>query len=141
MLRIFYLSHATSAISDEQVQDILATAHRNNPAAGVTSVLVHMGGLFAQIIEGPEQAVLRLYGKIMDDRRHSDCRIIHISPANERMFQRWSMGIIRSTPLDFQQIMDLQARRQETVSAKVFSDAINSFVRKHNADEQPASPT
>lgn len=135
MIRIFYLSHAACLMSEEQVQDILATAHRNNARAGVTGVLVHMGGLFAQILEGPEHAVLRLYVKIAEDRRHSDCRIVHISPANERMFQKWSMGIIRSSPLEFQKIMDLKALRQETVSAKVFTDAMGGFVRKLNAGE------
>lgn len=135
MIRIFYLSHAAGLVSDEQVQDILATAHRNNPRVGVTGVLVHMGGMFAQVLEGPEQAVLRLYVKIMDDRRHSDCRIVHVSPANERIFQQWSMGSIRSAPLDFQKIADLKARRQEVVSAKVFTDTMNGFVRKLQAGE------
>ncbi|MET3133973.1 hypothetical protein AAKU55_004266 [Oxalobacteraceae bacterium GrIS 1.11] len=141
MIRLFYLSHATSAMSDEQVQEILAAAHRNNARAGVTGVLVHMGGLFAQILEGPEQAVLRLYVKIMEDPRHSDCRIIHISPANERMFQKWSMGFIRSAPLEFQKIMDLKARRQEVVSAKVFTDAMSGFVRQLHAGELVPAPT
>jgi hypothetical protein len=141
MIRIFYLSQAASSMSDEQVQDILATAHRNNPRAGVTGVLVHMGGLFAQILEGPEQAVLRLYVTIMDDRRHSGCRIVHISPANERMFQKWSMGFIRSAPLEFQHIMDLKAHRHEVVSAKVFSDAMSSFVHALRAGDAVLPPT
>jgi hypothetical protein len=135
MLRIFYLSHATNLISDEQVQDILATAHRNNPGLGVTGVLVYMGGMFAQVLEGPEAAILRLYVKIMDDRRHSDCQIVHISPANERMFQKWSMGIIRSAPLDFQKIMDMKARRVEVVGPKVFMETMNSFVHKLHAGD------
>jgi len=133
MLRIFYLSHAACLISDGQVQDILATSHRNNPHLGVTGVLIHAGGMFAQILEGPEQAVLRLYVKIMADRRHSDCRILHISPARERIFQKWSMGVIHTAPLEFQEIMDLKARRQDVVNAKVFSDAMIGFVRQLNA--------
>lgn len=141
MIRIFYLSHATSPMPDEQVQEILATSHRNNPRAGVTGVLIHMGGMFAQILEGPEQAVLRLYVKIMEDRRHNDCRIIHISPTNERMFQKWSMGIIRSAPLEFQQIMDLKARRQEVLNTKVFSETMSGFVRALRAEELESPPT
>ena len=32
-------------------------------------------------LEGPEVAVLRMYVKILDDRRHGDCEVLHISPA------------------------------------------------------------
>lgn len=92
MIRVLYLSHATQVISDEQLQDTLKSSRRDNPLLGITGVLFHGGGLFMQILEGPEQVVLRLYVKIMDDRRHSECRLVHISPANERMFQKWSMG-------------------------------------------------
>lgn len=97
---------------------------------------MHGGGLFAQILEGPEQAVLRLYVKIVDDRRHSDCRIVYISPANERMFQKWSMGVINSTPLEFQNIMALKALRQETVHSKALTDAMSGFLRTLNAGRQ-----
>ena len=140
MIRLFYYSHSTQVISDEQVQDILKTSHRNNPLHDISGVLIHGGGLFAQILEGPEQAVLRMYVKILDDRRHSDSRIIYISPANERMFQKWSMGVINSTPLEFQSIMKLKAYRQETVHSKVFTDAMSGFLRTLNADHQQDAP-
>lgn len=140
MLRVFYFSRATQAISDEQLRELLTSSRRNNALQGISGVLVHGGGLFAQILEGPEQAVLRLYGKILDDRRHSNCRIIYISPANERMFQKWSMGVINSTPLEFQNIKALMALRQETVHSKVLTDAMSGFLRTLNAGRQQDTP-
>src|SRR5471030_2937955 len=133
MLRIFYLSHAACLISDGHVQDILATSHRNNPHLGGTGVLMFAGGMFAQILEETGQPVLRLYVKVMADRRESDCTILHGSPASERIFQKWARGVIHTAPLEFQEIMDLKARRQEVVNAKVFSDAMIGFVRQLNA--------
>jgi hypothetical protein len=133
MIRLLYISQAAPGTTEEQVQDILKAAQRNNPAAGLTGVLVRGGGLFMQVLEGPEHAVLRQYVKILDDRRHSDCRILHISPANDRIFEQWSMGVIDSDPLQFQYIAELRARRPEAVQAKTFTDAMREFVRILNA--------
>ena len=133
MIRLLYISQAARGIAEEQVQSILNSAQRNNPAAGLTGVLVHGGGLFMQVLEGPEQAVLRQYVKILDDRRHSDCRIIHISPANDRIFEKWSMGVIDSDPFQFQHIAELRARRLETVQAKAFTDTLRGLVGRLNA--------
>jgi hypothetical protein len=133
MIRLLYISQAAPGITEEQVQDILKSAQRNNPAAGLTGVLVRGGGLFMQVLEGPEQAVLRQYVRILDDRRHSDCRILHISPANDRIFEKWSMGVIDSDPLQFQHIAELRARRLEAVQAKTFISAMREFVQTLNA--------
>jgi hypothetical protein len=133
MIRLLYVSQAMPAITEEQVQDILVSARRNNPAAGLTGVLVSGGGLFMQVLEGPEQPVLRQYVKILDDRRHSDCRILHLSPAIDRMFDKWSMGVIGSDPLQFQHIAELRARRLETVQARAFTDTLRELVGRLNA--------
>lgn len=133
MIRLLYISQAASGITEEQVKDILKSSQRNNSATGLTGVLVHGGSLFMQLLEGPEQAVLRKYVKILDDRRHSDCRILHISPANDRIFEKWSMGMIESNPLQFQHIAELRAHRLEADQAKTFTDAMREFVRMLNA--------
>jgi hypothetical protein len=133
MFRLLYISRATSGTTHEQVQDIQKAALRNNPAAGITGVLVHGGGLFMQVLEGPEPAVLRMYVKILDDRRHGDCEILHISPAKDRVFQKWSMGIIDRAPLEFQEVAELQSRRLEAVQPTTFIEAMRGFVRMLNA--------
>ncbi|MBC7603319.1 MAG: BLUF domain-containing protein [Ramlibacter sp.] len=129
MIRLLYISQAASGITEEQVRDIQESAQRNNSAIGLTGVLVYGGRVFMQVLEGPEQAVLRKYVKILDDRRHSDCEILHISPANDRIFENWSMGIIESDPLQFQHIAELRAHRLEAVPAKTFTDAMRALVR------------
>ena len=85
MIRIFYLAHTAVTISEAQVQDILVTSHRNNGQTGLTGVLVYTGDMFAQILEGPELAVLRLYVKIAADQRNFT---ITISPYRYTMSQR-----------------------------------------------------
>lgn len=133
MIRILYVSQSTHDITEKQVQDILASSRRNNPANGITGVLIHGGGLFMQVLEGPEQSTLRQYVKILDDRRHGDCKIIHIAPVNKRIFQKWSMGVIKCDPLQFQLIAKLRENRFESVPAKAFTVEMSEFVKMLNA--------
>ena len=81
-----------------------------------------------QVLEGPEQAVLRQYVTILDDRRHSDSRILHISPANGRLFEKWSMGVVEGDPMQFQHIYELRARRLETVHTETFTKTMRELV-------------
>jgi hypothetical protein len=133
VIRLLYISHPAATISDQQVQDILLAARRNNPGNNITGILVHGGGLFMQVLEGPEQEVLRQYVKILDDHRHSNPEILHISPTNKRIFEKWSMGSIEGDPLQFQYISDLRARREEVIDAKTFTDTMREFVRRLTA--------
>jgi hypothetical protein len=129
MIRLLYFSHAAPTISDEQVQDILLSSRRNNSANSITGILIHGGGLFMQVLEGPEQDVLRKYVKILDDPRHSGARILYISPANDRIFEKWSMGGIESDPLQFQYISKLRARRLEVIEGNTFTETMREFAQ------------
>ncbi len=134
MIRMMYLSQAAIGITKEHVKSVLEVSQRNNTRLGITGVLVHGGNLFVQVLEGAETTVLKQYVKIIDDRRHSDCRIIHISPTSERMFQNWSMGNIESDPLEFQQIRGLLAHRLESVNSKEFAATMREFLKVLNSN-------
>ena len=133
MIRLVYISQAIVGITDEQVQSILRSSQKNNSANGITGVLVYGGGLFMQVLEGSEQAVLRLYVKILDDRRHTECRLIHISPAEEQIFKNWSMAVLNGEPLDHQRIGELRSRRLESVQSQEFTQLMREFVRRVSA--------
>ena len=135
MIRILYVSQCIRDITDPQVHDILISSRRNNPALGITGVLIHGGGLFMQVLEGPEQSTLRQYVKILDDRRHGDCKIIHITPTDNRIFKKWSMGVIKCDPLQFQHIAKLRGHRFESVPAKKFTSEMGEFVKMLNAGQ------
>jgi hypothetical protein len=135
MIRILYASQSTRDITDQQVHDILTSSRRNNPGHGITGVLIHGGGLFMQVLEGPEQSTLRQYVRILDDRRHGDCKIIHITPIDNRIFKKWSMGVIKCDPLQFQQIAKLREHRFESVPAKDFTSEMGEFVKMLNAGQ------
>lgn len=133
MIRLLYFSQATQPASSEAVEDILQSSRANNLALDITGVLVHGGGLFMQTLEGPEENVLPLYVKIMRDQRHENCRIVHISHAEKRLFQKWSMGIVEGDPLTQHHVMRLYAQRMEAVPGKAYTDTMREFLRKLNA--------
>jgi FAD-dependent sensor of blue light len=140
MLRLLYASQAAPNISIEQVRDILAVAQRHNAAVGLTGVLISGGGMFMQVLEGPEQEVLRVYVKIMEDKRHGNCRLIYISPVGERLFQKWSMGLIESKPLEFQHVTRLTESRQATVESPAFARVMREFLhRLVSGNDHPAA--
>lgn len=127
MIRLLYCSQAKSDTDAEDIKEILLQSRKNNKLNEITGVLVHGGGLFLQLLEGPEQNVLRTYVKILDDKRHKDSRIIHITPAKERLFSNWTMGIIERDPLEFEHIAQIRAHRLESVNAKAFEEVMRAF--------------
>lgn len=127
MIRLLYCSQAKPEFNKETLDEILLTSRKNNSTAGITGVLVHGGGMFMQVLEGPEQTVLRTYMKILDDKRHTDSRIIHITPVKERLFTNWTMGVVEAEPLTFEHVAKLRAHRLESVNADAFSQVMREF--------------
>ena len=87
---------------DKEVQSILATARSNNPANGVTGALLFSMGFFAQVLEGPVDAVEDLFEIIQLDERHDQVRVLYYRPVSVRAFSDWSMayaGVVDSEAL------------------------------------------
>lgn len=105
MIRLLYFSLAAPTITSEDHHEILASARRNNKKRDLTGVLVTGGGVFLQVLEGPQQSVLSLYLKIREDKRHSDVEIMRVTPIINRIFGDWLMASVEATPLEFEQIM------------------------------------
>lgn len=74
MIRLLYISASriASDLQEKQLHEILDASKRNNEDLGITGNLVHGGGMFLQVLEGPDNNVLRTYWKILSDARHTD---------------------------------------------------------------------
>ena len=79
-----------------EIRSILASAHRNNPPAGVTGALLFNEGLFAQVLEGPVDSVSPIFEIIQRDPRHSDITVLENGEAERRDFPEWSMAFASS---------------------------------------------
>ena len=77
--------------------------------------------------------------KIIEDSRHFNCQLAHISPVTERLFKNWFMAAIKATPLEFEHLADLRAHREESVSSMAFTKLMQQFVvrLKKNSPNNP----
>lgn len=92
MLRIFYISAATRFVTARELDDILAVSRERNRTAQITGLLLYHDGSFAQILEGPEEAVRNCFERVKADDRHVGCRLLLEEETTERYFDDWSMG-------------------------------------------------
>ena len=133
MIRLLYISEATEGITEDAINDVLKSAEKKNPPLDITGLLVYGGGVFAQILEGPEQAVLQKYVNIFADRRHRNCRIVYITMTGERIFKDISMAALEALPMELEHIAELDAHRTETIPADAFTDLMNVFFSRIQA--------
>ena len=87
------------------------------------------GGLFMQVLEGPDAEVFRLYVKLLDDPRHIDCKVILLTPIEKRMFPEWAIASMNVPDFEFQEIQEILSHRDETVDAKLFSKVMKLFMK------------
>ncbi|MTW21907.1 BLUF domain-containing protein [Allochromatium palmeri] len=109
--RILYLSRTSLGVGDEALKQILEVSRRKNKELGITGMLCCGGGHFIQVLEGEQEEVFRLYGRILDDRRHFDSVLIGVAPIKQRLFGSWAMGYLANPP----EVME--ARRKDLLAA------------------------
>jgi hypothetical protein len=99
--RLIYASRqrfAANEPADQALEAIAASAARHNAAIGVTGLLLVHGGWFLQALEGPPNAVMTTYRRILDDPRHADQRVIIATSVREREFADAGMVARRMSP-------------------------------------------
>ena|SRR3982750_4738268 len=133
MIRLLYISEATEGINEDAVNGVLKSAAKNNPPLGLTGLLVFGGGVFAQILEGPEQAVLQKYVNILTDKRHHNCRIVYITTTTERIFKNISMAALEALPMELEHIAEMDAHRKDAIPADAFTDLMHVFFSRIQA--------
>ncbi len=115
LLRLLYVSDARPGLGDNDIATILDTARRHNEPLGITGALSARGDHFAQVLEGPELAVLQTYVRIAEDDRHSNPQLITISHATDRIYPDWFMGGVADDSNPLVRIDELRALRDHTV--------------------------
>ena len=98
MRQMIYVSAASWQLGQKEIDDILGAARRNNPAHGVTGMLLYIDLGFFQILEGPPQGVEKIYAKIVTDKRHTAQRVLVDEEVDARLFSKWSMGFDKPDP-------------------------------------------
>ena len=90
--RIHYISSFVTDMSDEELEELANQAARENAKKDITGVLMAKGGLFFQIIEGPEANIDNLFSNILKDPRHEKIITLGIQVGDlKRLFPNWHM--------------------------------------------------
>nr|BAD20736.1 putative alpha subunit of photoactivated adenylyl cyclase [Eutreptia viridis] len=91
--RLMYLSKATEP--DECTPEFLAelahVATLRNQEIGVSGFLLYSAPFFFQVIEGTDEDLDFLFGKIGLDTRHEACIVLANGPCSGRMYGEWHM--------------------------------------------------
>ena len=134
VFQIVYRSIAKEGLSQADLKSILGASRRNNPAQGVTGLLVLRDGFFLQLLEGHETAVRSLVEKIKKDSRHTGFTVLAEVPGGERIFTQWSMGYLdpnsRPPTLDtvtLNKIHDMAVGRGKMIPAATIRSIMSTF--------------
>jgi len=120
----------------EQIRDILAAAHRNNPAKGVTGALLYSGGYFCQVIEGPEDVLEELFESIQMDGRHGDVTVLHFEPIESRGFSEWAMalaGIEDNMRFDIDGVLASKDEMKMKETGRDLVSVLDQMVKQHQS--------
>lgn len=119
----FYVSQLACGEDTAAVARILDGSRRRNAAAGITGMLAFDGESFAQLLEGPRDAVLMLAHRIAADPRHEGVLALHDAPA-AGLPQRW-MSSWRAGYAEPEQLAPLKILSGEVAVATFLSMAVN----------------
>lgn len=133
VFQLVYLSHAVEDISYTDIRDILDESRAYNAKENITGILIYREGYFLQVLEGPQETVLKLVEKIKEDDRNFKLQVLLMSEVEERLFTEWSMAFLDgdlevNSTSDLLDLFDLCL--QSGLSNKV---AIQLMVRKFRA--------
>ena len=104
LYNLVYCSRATPGVDQAEVERIIKSARRWNPAHGITGLLVFGGGIFFQWLEGPRDSVMGLMRILNADTRHeSIVPLTETEEVRERMFPDWDMELV--TPDDIRDVL------------------------------------
>ena len=111
-------------LMDAKVQQILCVSRQNNLKAHVTGALLFNSTCFAQVLEGPLNAVEQTFERIQRDTRHSDVTVLELMPAITREFPAWSMafaGCIEEHRGSFVSLAETSIQRAGAAAEDLFS--------------------
>ena len=90
--RIHYISSFVQDMSDDEIEELASQAAKKNAENDITGVLMAKGGVFFQIIEGPEENIDGLFTDILKDPRHEKIITLGIQIGDlKRLFPDWHM--------------------------------------------------
>ncbi|RYG96890.1 MAG: BLUF domain-containing protein [Alphaproteobacteria bacterium] len=90
-VRIIYASQARSDLRQSDIDEVVRLSVIKNGERGITGVLAFDGNQIVQILEGPQEAIENLYGRIQVDCRHQGVVTLANHEIDRPHFPDWTM--------------------------------------------------
>ena len=107
---LVYVSSAVGALTEADLEAILAVSRDRNRQDDITGVLLYHDGNFMQCLEGESEKVHATYERICRDRRHTGTVVLIDAPITERSFSGWAMGYLQPTRSELLALSNAQWR-------------------------------
>lgn len=92
LYHITYVSFSTKELSESELEGLLKVIRRKNEKNSVTGLLLYNDRSFIQVIEGEQEALIKLFNQIRKDPQHENIVTLLEEPIKKRTFPDWSMG-------------------------------------------------
>ena len=116
---LLFVSSLAPGAAPDTVVTIARQARRNNERTGITGLLVFDGEYFAQLMEGPTDAVVTVADLMAADPRHAKMEVLHSAPTSQpRRFPAWRLGYL---------LLDLQEFGLQSLRGQRGEAALESF--------------
>ncbi len=130
LFELAYVSTITFNASDEDIEQIVSHSQLNNALADVSGLLLFNGINFAQLLEGPQSTLVRLFEKIRQDERHTGVIKLVERPIDARAFSGWSMAYLKSSDSVFDtnsRLVQVLASRGLAAEPSEIGDILNDM--------------
>lgn len=121
--RLVYASTARPGLTDRDITSILDASVNNNNQRFITGFLVHNGPGFMQVLEGPIDEVMQIYGRIMADDRHYGVVQTSGELGIKRAFPSWDMNYHRASLSD-------TAMKKDGAVAELLPEGVPQWLRE-----------
>ena len=97
LFQLVYVSSASPLFTESDLLNLLKESRKKNLKHDLTGMLLYHEGNIMQVIEGKENEVFELFGKIQSDKRHTGLIKLLYEPIERRNFKDWSMSYLNIT--------------------------------------------
>lgn len=137
---VYYSRNHIAGNPDEfadNVAEILAKSRVNNDRDGITGALLFNAGCFAQVLEGPLDAVEAAFERIQQDHRHGEVSLLALEPILARSFPNWAMGFVGLSEQDAARFASV-GENSGFDPARLSGDQVHSILQELTLEEESA---
>lgn len=145
MYQLTYISKESTAMTANNLDEILAESRTTNAKKKITGCLVYYDHKFVQILEGEKKDVQELYGKIKYVKRHQSVKTLWEGKVSKRYFSDWNMAFYHPSIMNntnkeekgFLNNMKLLAQFSTTSTSPLlmFWSTVRSFLDKNSISQ------